>query len=290
MPARALTREQQALLRWGEATRRDLPWRRTRDPWAVLVAEVMLAQTQVERVEPRWAAFLERWPTPAALAGEPLAELLAFWQGLGYPRRAANLHATARVLAERHAGEVPDDLDALLGLPGVGAYTARAVLTFAFERDIGVVDTNIARVLARRAGARLGPAEAQAAADAWVPRGRGWEWNQTLMDVGALHCRPTARCGGCPLDSSCAWATAGHRGADPAKGSAGVSRRQAPYAGSDRQARGRLLRLLTEGPVPERDVAAAMGLVGDPARAERIAASLVDDGLIRLEDGRYLLG
>ncbi len=160
------------MLRWGAAHRRDLPWRRTRDGWSVLVAEVMLGQTQVARVELKWAEFLDRWPTPSACAGASLAELLVMWSGLGYPRRCRNLHLAARQIVERHHG-VPDDLASLLALPGVGPYTARAVLAFAYERDVGVVDTNIARVLARTAGRRLTPARAQALADARVPPGAG---------------------------------------------------------------------------------------------------------------------
>ncbi len=290
MPTRALTAEQQAVLRWAEDARRDLPWRRTRDPWAILVAEVMLAQTQVDRVVPRWEAFLDRWPAPGRLAAAPLAELLTFWQGLGYPRRAANLHAAARLLVDHHGGEVPASLPDLLALPGVGAYTARAVLAFAFERDVGVVDTNIARVLARRAGGRLTPAQAQAAADEWVPVGRGWDWNQGLMDLGAMHCRPDPRCGGCPLGKACAWGSGAQRGPDPAVGSAGVSRRQAPYAGSDRELRGRVLRILSEGPLARSDLASAIGIPDDPVRAEAVADSLADDHLIRLDGGRYSLG
>jgi A/G-specific adenine glycosylase len=162
-----------ALLEWGSACRRDLPWRRTRDPWAVLVAEVMLQQTQVARVVDRWAQFLHRYPTPQVCASAPLAEVLVEWQGLGYPRRARNLWRTAGECCERFGGSVPSDLDDLLSLPGVGPYTARAVQAFAFERDVGVVDTNIARVLARVEGRRLTPAGAQRAADSWVPAGHG---------------------------------------------------------------------------------------------------------------------
>ena len=174
-----------ALLSWGDVVRRDLPWRRTRDPFAILVAEVMLQQTQVDRVIPRWLRFLERWATPASLAAAGLSDVLVEWSGLGYPRRARNLHLAAGEVVERFAGSLPRDLDALLSLPGVGAYTARAVQVFAFEVDTGVVDTNIARVLARVTGRRLTAREAQALADAAVPPGRSWEHNQTLMDLGA---------------------------------------------------------------------------------------------------------
>lgn len=274
------TAEQAAVLA-GASSLRDLPWRRTRDPWAVLVSEVMLAQTQVARVAPRWERFLRRWPDPASCAAATLGDVLAEWQGLGYPRRARNLWAAAGRCVEAHGGEVPDSLADLLALPGVGPYTARAVLAFAHGRDVGVVDTNVARVLARRAGERLTPSAAQRAADAWVPAGAGWEWNQSLMDLGALRCRPEPRCDGCPVE--CAWAAAGHPDPDPAQGSAGVSRPQRPYAGSDRQARGRLLAALNDGPVPAAALGAVAGLEDDAERASRIADSLVADGLAALD-------
>ncbi len=146
---------------WGAPRLRDLPWRATRDPWRILVAEIMLQQTQVPRVIPKWLAFGAAYPTPAACAAAPLGDVLRHWQGLGYPRRARNLHDAATAMVAEHGGAVPDDLDALRALPGIGPYTARAVLAFAFERDVAVVDTNIARVLARVAGARLTLRQAQ---------------------------------------------------------------------------------------------------------------------------------
>lgn len=239
-----------AVLTWGRANLRDLPWRRERDPWRILVAEVMLQQTQVGRVIPKRAAFLDAFPTPAACAAAALADVLRLWQGLGYPRRAKHLHDAARLVVERHGGTMPDDLDALLALPGVGAYTARAVLAFAFEHDVGVVDTNIARLIARVGGERLGAVQAQRVADAAVPAGHGWCWNQTLMDLGATVCRPTPDCAVCPLASVCTWHRAGSPEPDPSVGSAGVSRRQAPYGGSRRQARGDVLRAVHDGPRP----------------------------------------
>lgn len=254
-----------AVLAWGAHDLRDLPWRRERDPWRILVAEVMLQQTQAERVVPKWTAFLESFPTPTACAEATLGEVLRLWQGLGYPRRARNLHASAGVVAVRHGGALPDDLDALLALPGVGPYTARAVLAFAFERDVAVVDTNIARVLARVGGGRLTPSGAQAAADELVPAGDGWLWNQVFMDLGALVCRPTPKCASCPLNSTCVWSRSGCADPDPAVGSAGVSTRQAPFEGSDRQARGRVLRAVGDGPRPlgDFDPHIVAGLIAD---------------------------
>lgn len=284
--------EQARVLDWARSVRRDLPWRRTRDPWAILVAEVMLQQTQVDRVVPRWLAFLARWPDAASCAAATLGEVLEEWSGLGYPRRARNLHATARTVRDQYRGRFPDDLDTLLTLPGIGPYTARAVLAFAFERDEAVVDTNVGRVLARRAGASLRPREAQALADAWVPAGAGWEWNQGLLDLGALRCRPgVPTCTGCPVAPGCAWRLRG--GPDPATGSAAVSRTQARFEGSARQARGRLLRAVQAAPVPDADVLATLEWQdredGDRA-ALAVVESLLVDGLLRRDrDGALVL-
>ena len=157
------------VLRWASGRREDLPWRRTRDPWAVLVSELMLQQTQVSRVVPRFAQFLERFPTVAVCASAGVGAVVEEWAGLGYNRRAVNLHRAAVQVVELHGGDFPDQLDALLALPGVGPYTARAVLAFAFEHDAAVVDTNVGRVLARQAGERLTASIAQTLADNMSP-------------------------------------------------------------------------------------------------------------------------
>ncbi|MFT7395073.1 MAG: A/G-specific adenine glycosylase [Candidatus Azotimanducaceae bacterium] len=257
-----------AVLAWGLSRMRDLPWRNERDPWRILVAEVMLQQTQVERVIPKWFAFLDAFPTPRECAAAPLGDVLRLWQGLGYPRRARNLQATAAFVVEHHDGSLPDRLENLLALPGIGPYTARAVLAFAFERDVAVVDTNIARILARTAGERLTPKAAQERADAAVPLGDGWAWNQVIMDLGAGLCRPTPTCAECPLAASCAWSAAGHPDPDPAIGSAGVSGQQARFEGSRRQARGKVLKALNNGARPAADF------------DRHIVNSLLADGLI----------
>jgi len=259
---------------WGLPRLRDLPWRQTRDPWAVLVSEVMLQQTQALRVIPKWLAFIEAFPTPATCAAAPLGDVLRLWQGLGYPRRARNLHATAAVVTA--SGAFPDTLDGLLALPGVGGYTARAVLAFAYEADAAVVDTNTARVFARMAGCRLTPKQVQAVADESLPAGDSWVWNQCIMDLGAVLCRPTnPGCVECPLRSDCAWRG---EGPDPAVGSAGVSGRQAPFEGSDRQARGRLLKALGRAPLPRTDAAGVMGRSAD--RCEQLVTALIAEGLV----------
>ncbi len=267
---------------------RDLPWRHTRDPWHVLVAEVMLQQTQADRVIPKWLAFTARFPTPSACASAALGDILRLWHGLGYPRRARNLQAAAVLCVERHDGRVPRDLGALLALPGVGPYTARAVRVFAYEIDDAVVDTNIARVHARLAGQRLTGRAVQAAADAAVVAGDGWAWNQVLMDLGAGLCRPRhPGCADCPLRAACTWAAAGRPEPDPAAGSAGVSARQAAFEGSDRQARGRLLAAVGAGEVAAAAVADLLSC--PPERARRLAGSLVADGLLVADGDGYRL-
>ena len=286
-----LTPRQRALLEWSEGTRRDLPWRRTCDPWSILVSELMLQQTQVARVVPKYAAFLERFPTPAACASAATADVVRHWAGLGYNRRAINLHLAAKACVEHHGGGLPTTLDGLRALPGIGPYTARAVLAFAGNADVGVLDTNAARVHARLAGRRLAAQEAQAAADAAVPSGRAWAWNQAILDLGAMVCtKRVARCDACPVREHCAWHLAGHPLPDPAEGSAGTSGRQSAFAGSDREGRGRLVDALRAGPVPASQLAAAMGWPGDAARAERVAATLVVDGLAEVtSDGALRL-
>lgn len=206
-----------ALLAWFAENARDLPWRRTRDPYAILVSEVMLQQTQVERVVPRYLAWLGRWPTAAALAAASLAHVIRAWQGLGYNRRALDLHRAARVVAERGW---PEDLTEL---PGVGRYTADAVRAFAFGDAVLPVDTNVRRVL-ERTGHRFGPACGQA-----------------LMDLGATVCLARVpRCGICPLAAEC-----------PSRGRRFEPlRRQGPFEGSFRQRRARALRAVAAGEDP----------------------------------------
>lgn len=269
---------QDALLGWAAVRLRELPWRSTRDPWGILVSEVMLQQTGVARVMPKWHSFMESYPTPRACTEAPLGDVLRLWQGLGYPRRARNLQSAAREIVVRHGGEVPRELDALLALPGVGPYTARAVRAFAFEDDAAVVDTNVARVLARLAGERLTAKRAQAEADRLLAPGTAWLWNQGLMELGAMVCRPTPGCDECPWESWCAWRGVGD---DPSVGSAGVSVAQGRFEGSDRQARGRLIKALGEGAVRVDDVARVMDR--PPEVAARLLATLASEGLVHLD-------
>jgi A/G-specific adenine glycosylase len=195
------------LLEWYRAERRDLPWRRTRDPYAILLAEAMCQQTRVETAIPYWRRFLERWPTLADLAAASEDDLLRAWAGLGYYARARNLHRAARACVERHGGRVPSDADALRALPGVGPYTAGAILSVAFETPALAVDGNVVRVLSRLFAIEDPDPrpEVLRRAAALVPREAPGDWTQALMELGALVCIPRApRCGRCPVASLCA--------------------------------------------------------------------------------------
>jgi A/G-specific adenine glycosylase len=289
----------------GVRRERDLlPWRSVKDPWLVLLAEVMLTQTQAARVAQRYGAFVSRFPSAPAMARAPVADVLRSWSGLGYNGRAVRLHAAASLITERHGGEVPARLDALVALPGIGPYCARAVLAFGFGIEAAPVDTNIGRVLARAvAGSRLRAGEAQRLADSLVPAGDARCWSLALMDLGASLCvAREPRCSSCPIGAAgaCAWRAAiaaapvrdrGADPADPARGTAAASRRQGRFEGSDRQGRGRLLRRACDGPIRPEQLAAAAGWQADPDRATRIAADLVAEGLAsRDEHGGLRLG
>ncbi len=256
----------------------------------ILVSELMLQQTQASRVVDRLTPFLDEFPTPEGMAQGSVATVISAWNGLGYNRRAVNLHRTARKIVDEHRGAVPDNLGDLLDLPGVGPYTARAVLVFAFERSEAVVDTNIGRVLARWEGRTLGRQEAQELADRLVSHDDPWGWNQALMELGALICTGVPQCVECPVSNSCRWFVSGRDGADPASGSAAVSRRQSRFDGSDRQGRSALVRTLSAGPVSESDLPVAMGWPDDAERAHRVVKTLLTDGLVtRSEDGGFEL-
>lgn len=279
------------LLQWYDEQARDLPWRRTTaTPWAVLVSEFMLQQTPVARVLPVYDAWLKRWPTPADLAAAPVGEAIRAWGRLGYPRRAMRLHAAATAITERHGGEVPDSYDALFALPGVGDYTASAVLAFAFGHRRPVLDTNVRRVLARVVtGVELAPsavtAGERAVAIDLLPGDEptAATWSVALMELGALVCRAASpACVACPISDSCAWRTAGHPAYD------GPPRRGQAWAGTDRQCRGHLMALARE----------AYGAVSAPGMERawpdadqriRCLGSLVNDGLLVASDGGYVL-
>lgn len=237
----------------------------------------MLQQTSVARVREPWARFLSAYPTPAACAQAPLDEVLVAWRGLGYPRRARHLRLAAIAIVERHDGRVPASVSDLLALPGVGAYTAAAVASFAFGEPVTVLDTNVGRVLARALANRsLGVGEARELAQRVRGRSASAAFNQSLLDLGAQFCRARARCETCPLARVCRWRREG--GPDPAPSSAAVSKAQAPYAGSDRELRGRILAVLERRP-QRRDFEAHFADV-ESERLAKVLAGLARDGLV----------
>lgn len=284
-----------ALLRWGERNRRIYPWRHSTAPWEILVSEVMLQQTQANRVGPYFERFVARWPTAADLAVAPMADVLREWSGLGYPRRAANLRRAAQMIVDEHDGEVPTDERDLRALPGVGPYTASAVRAFAFNQRAGALDTNYGRILARWVGRPLAMPEARELADEVVPPDDGWAWNHAMMDLGALICvRRRPRCGECPVSRWCEWNSGGDAtdaATDPAVGSAMVGKADKPFAGSDREARGLLMKALVDGPVRVDDAAKTMRFGRDEvSRAERLVEDLIAEGLVSCRGDRLHLG
>jgi A/G-specific adenine glycosylase len=267
---------------WFEENARDLPWRRpSAGAWGILVSEFMLQQTPVARVEPAWHAWMARWPDPATLARDSPAEAIRAWGRLGYPRRAVRLHGCAQAIVAQHHGVVPDRLDDLLALPGVGAYTARAVAAFAYGQRQPVVDTNVRRLVARAVDGRADAGPATTAADlvaveALLPTGdrAAARASAAFMELGALVCTARGpRCHECPLWKGCAWRLSG----SPA--SNGPARRPQRYAGTDRQVRGLLLAVLRDepGPVPAVRLDAVWP---EAAQRDRALAGLVADGLV----------
>src|SRR6202453_2069207 len=290
------------LLAWYSRNARDLPWRRATGPaaaWSVLVSEIMLQQTPVARVLPVHGLWLERWPTPAALASAAPGDAIREWGRLGYPRRALRLHAAAGAIVERHGGQVPSSVASLLELPGVGTYTAAAVAAFAFCQREAVLDTNVRRVLARLVGGTAGPVSASGA-----PAGSGLSvaevrlatsllpsdpavaarWSVAVMELGALVCTAATSpaCEACPLAGQCAWLAAGRP--------AGAGKRPAQRdEGTDRQCRGRGVAGLRSSlaPVGRADFDVVWT---SPVQLERALDGLVSDGLVDpLPDGRFAL-
>ncbi|WP_026128987.1 HhH-GPD family protein [Nocardiopsis prasina] len=281
-----------AVLAWYESNARDLPWRRPEaSAWSILVSEIMLQQTPVVRVLPAWEAWMERWPTPAHLAKEPSGEAVRMWNRLGYPRRALRLHACAVAITEEHGGEVPDDHATLLSLPGIGAYTAAAVASFAYGQRHAILDTNVRRVLARTETGIEYPPKTQtkaetALAETLLPPtpSVAARWGVAVMELGALVCTARSpRCADCPLAGQCAWKLAGKPAYD------GPPRRGQTYAGTDRQVRGKLLAVLRASHEPVlKDALDAVW--DDGVQRERALDALVSDGLVDpLDDGRYAL-
>ncbi len=292
------------LLGWFLAARRELPWRGPfpRDPYAVLVSEVILQQTQVSRGEPAWRAFMARFPSFAALAAASPAEVLRAWAGLGYNRRALALHQTARAVMERHGGRLPEDTASLRALPGIGPYTARAIQAIAFGRAVGPMDTNVRRVLGRVVaghgshwdrGREVPLARLQAVADALVPADRPADWTAALMDIGSSLCRPRRpACDACPLSGECRYfakreeaaasvpGPRAARQAPAAREAPAVREAPAPYESTSRWLRGRIIERLRGLPVGEwTSLEAPLG-AHDSVALEAALADLEREGLL----------
>ena len=279
----ALSRVRASLLAWYAADHRDFPWRHTSDPYAVMVSEVMLQQTQAARIAVRFPAFMTKFPTAEALAAASEAEVLAAWSGLGYNRRALALHRTAAEVAQRGW---PREVAALERLPGIGPYTARAIASLAFGEPVGVVDTNVRRWLVRRFGlpASTRQRELQVLADALASAGQDTDaasWTHATMEFGARVCTPRdPRCEACPISEGC-----------PSRGMATIVPvpRQAAFAGSDRAHRGAILRALSSATGHAVPMRAARLLVPEEA-CDRIVRDLEREGLLHRSSGRLVLG
>ena len=279
------------LIEWFDEARRDLPWRAPGvSAWQILVSEFMLQQTPVARVAPIWVEWVTRWPTPSVTAAAGAAELLRAWGKLGYPRRAKRLHECATVIAAEHGDVVPDDVETLLTLPGVGEYTARAVACFAYGKRVPVVDINVRRVVARALHGRAdagSPSAVRDHADVAALRPEGpvaAVFSAALMELGATVCTArTPKCGVCPL-TACAWRSAGYPPGE------GPRKPAQTYAGTDRQVRGRLLDVLRAGTGPVQRAELDVVWLTDTAQRDRALDSLLIDGLVeQTADGRFAL-
>ena len=281
----------EALVQWYGRARRDLPWRAPGvTAWQILVSEFMLQQTPVARVAPIWVDWVARWPTPSATAEAGPAAVLRAWGKLGYPRRAKRLHECATVIAAEHGDVVPDDVETLLGLPGIGAYTARAIACFAYNQRVPVVDTNVRRVVARAVhgladAANPSPVRDNADVSALLPEDASAPvFSAALMELGATVCTARSpKCGVCPL-TACAWREAGWPAGD------GPGRPVQRYAGTDRQVRGKLLDVLRDSPTPVERAQLDVVWLSDTAQRDRALDSLLVDGLVeQTADGRFAL-
>jgi A/G-specific adenine glycosylase len=293
LPQRAVTSflTPSELLDWYDRSKRDLPWRKPDvTPWQIMVSEFMLQQTPVSRVEPVWLDWIARWPTPSATAAAGAGEIVRAWGKLGYPRRAKRLHECAIVIAREHGDQVPDDVDVLLTLPGVGSYTARAIACFAYRQPVPVVDTNVRRVVARvvHGKADAGPASAvrdHADVSALLPKdSTAHTFSAALMELGATVCTARSpKCGLCPL-SVCQWRSAGFPPPE------GPGRKPQTYAGTDRQVRGRLLDVLRGNDLPVTREQLDVVWLRDTVQRDRALQSLLADGLVaKTSDGRFAL-
>lgn len=274
----------QILLDWYQENRRELPWRNT-SPWGVVVSEFMLQQTPVHRVLPQWQRWMQLWPTPADLAAAPLSDALREWGRLGYPRRAKRLHQCAQEIVRLHHGNVPNSLDQLRALPGIGEYTAAAIRSFAFKESEVVLDINIRRLYARCWNGISAPTNSPSNSErelarTLIPKDDAGTWAAATMELGALVCKARKPlCESCPLANICLW-----RSRDYPE-SKNVSKKSAKWHGSDRQCRGAIMNALRSSEqLSDENLAKVWS---DYSQYEKAIASLLDDGLIEKRGARY---
>ncbi|GHO73076.1 (Fe-S)-cluster assembly protein [Ktedonobacter sp. SOSP1-85] len=305
-----ITRAQSDLLRWYAAEQRDLPWRRTSDPYAILVSEIMLQQTQVDRVLPKYQQFLSAFPTLADLAVAPTADVINVWVPLGYNMRAVRLQAIAQQVMAQYDGRIPDTVEGLLSLKGIGRYTAGAIACFAYHKQVATVDTNIRRVLHRifigveQPETALNDAAMLALAEQVLPPGEAYNWNQALMDMGATTCTSNnPRCMACPLQEPCkAYQEMSQHSLFPSGvvlrqmrkvGEKKTSYQSQPFTSTNRYFRGRIVDLLRSLPAGERITLTLLGPKIKPEYSDadqpwlqRLVSGLAKDGLVDdAEDG-----
>ncbi|MDO5097380.1 MAG: A/G-specific adenine glycosylase [Corynebacterium sp.] len=283
-----------ALIDWFNANARPIIWRdNPTTAWGILVSEVMSQQTPVRRVEPKWQQWLDRWPTPADLAAAPTDEVLKAWDNLGYPRRALRLKECAQQIVEKHDGAVPETVDELLALPGIGDYTARAVCAFAFKQRVPVIDVNIRRVISRAYhGTFLPRSTATSKADLaflenLLPAVDAASYCAALMELGALVCTPTPDCDNCPINPECAWQQAGCPPPSDEELSQ-AKRRVQKFVGTDRQVRGIIMAELRAATAPVPTTAIDI-LWPEQHQLHRALYSLLEDGLIEETNSGFKL-
>lgn len=267
--------DQQVVLNWFDQNRRELPWRDT-SPWGVMVSEFMLQQTPVHRVLPIWRLWLEKWPTPGDLACASRAEVITDWGRLGYPRRALRLHDSAKIISRDYQNMVPRSLEELRALPGVGEYTAAAIMAFAFNESPLVLDVNIRRLFARVIDGvefpTSSPSKVERELRSKLIPSDGAKWAAATMELGALICSSQKpKCDLCPLKQQCAWRVNGYPKSE-------LIRKSQPWAGTDRQCRGTLVQALRENQKLSR--AALKNIWHDPSQVEKALKTLIADGLI----------
>ena len=275
---------QQEIIRWYRKNKRDLPWRSTH-PWGVIVSEFMLQQTPVSRVLPIWRQWLDRWPTPQALARASQADVIRAWGSLGYPRRALRLYESSKIIVNEFQNQIPQNIDELRKLPGVGEYTAAAIIAFAFNKKSLVLDTNIRRLFSRLIDGKEFPSLHQTSheresREKLIPKNAPM-WAASTMELGALIC--TARnpkCDLCPVSTSCQWRRAGYPKSK-------IAKRKQGWHGTNRQCRGTIMKSLREE--DSQSLAALKKLWDDHEQLANALASLIDDGLVSKTRTRYSL-